>query len=120
MDCGGQQNQCPSPMADHIRAHVRVENKEYEGSVFRINDILDRPVEVYRPESVGSGGPFILLIHFHGASYVPKFAIRESGKPAILAVVNLGSGSSVYERPFQQPGCIRRLIDCIGDSIALK
>ena len=107
-------------MADQIRAHVRVENREYEGSTFSVRGILERPVEVYLPSRVDTAESFMLLIHFHGASYVPKYAVKEFGRPVILAVVNLGSGSSVYERPFQETGCISSLVDCIGDSVAMK
>ena len=42
-----------------------------------------------------------LLIHFHGSSYVPKYAVEHAERQFVLATVNLGHGSSAYEKPFK-------------------
>jgi hypothetical protein len=54
-----------------------------------------------------------LLIHFHGAGYVPRHGGYESGRPFIVAVVNLGSGSAVYENEFRDASTFPRLIETI-------
>jgi hypothetical protein len=109
----GQMNQYPSPMVDHIRAHERIENKEVPGVSIVLKDVLSKPVEVYFADRGGASGPADLLIHFHGVSYVPKHAVYDSNHPLILAVVNLGSGSSVYENAFENPSTFPKLIERI-------
>jgi hypothetical protein len=59
-----------------------------------------------------------LLVHFHGASYVAKDAVYASGRPLVLAVVNLGSGSGVYERAFAEGSMFARLVATIRDGVA--
>lgn len=104
-------NQYPSPMVDHIRAHERIENKEFPGVSAVLKDILSKPVEIYFADKENESDSMDLLIHFHGLSYVPKHAVYKSKHPLLLAVVNLGSGSSVYEKPFQNPSMFPRLIE---------
>ena len=114
----GQMNQYPSPMEDHIRAHERIENKEVPGVSIVLKDVLSKPVEVYFADRGGASGPADLLIHFHGISYVPKHAVYKSGRPLILAVVNLGSGSSVYEKPFQSKSTFPRLVEKVYEIVS--
>ena len=60
----------------------------------------------------------LMISHFHGVSYVPKYAVYASGYPVVLAVVNLGSGSGVYENAFQDGSTFPRLIGAIRDAVA--
>ena len=108
-----QMNQYPSPMVDHIRAHERIANKEVPGVSIVLKDALSKPVEVYFTDRGHESGSMDLLIHFHGVSFVPKHAVYDSNHPLILAVVNLGSGSSVYEKAFEKPSTFPRLIERI-------
>jgi hypothetical protein len=109
----GQMNQFPSPMVDHIRAHERIENKKIPGVSIVLKNALSKPVEVYFANRGHESCPMDLLIHFHGLSYVPKHAVYISKHPLILAVVNLGSGSSVYENAFQSPSTFPKLVEMI-------
>jgi hypothetical protein len=94
------QQQNPSPMVETIRKHGRIENKLYPGIRFEITDILTKPVEVFIPEKSQHIPNPALLIHFHGASFVPSFCVMNSIEQFILVTINLGSGSSVYESEF--------------------
>ena len=114
----GRMNQYPSPMVDHIRAHERIENKEVPGVSFVLKDVLSKPVEVYFADKEDKSGPMDLLIHFHGLSYVPKHAVYKSEHPVVLAVVNLGSGSSVYEKAFKNPSTFPRLVEKIAQEVS--
>ncbi len=109
----GQMGQFPSPMVEHIRAHQRIENKEVPGVSIVLKDALSKPVEICFADRGDESAPMDLLIHFHGAGYVPKHAVYRSRHPLLLAVVNLGSGSSVYENAFQNKSAFPRLIDTI-------
>ncbi len=108
--------QYPSPMADSIRLHERIERKPVGGLSISLKNVLDKPVEIYIPDADFESRRTEVLIHFHGASYVGKFAVCHLGRPVILAVVNLGSGSSVYERAFQDESAFGRLVDSIVEA----
>jgi hypothetical protein len=53
------------------------------------------------------------FLRVHGAGYVPKRAAYDSGRPFIVAVVNLGSGSAVYENEFRDESTFPRLVEMI-------
>lgn len=118
-ETGSQQNkQFPSPMVENIRTHERIENKAYPGLTFSLKNVLSKPIEIYQKENLEKFKKFDLLIHFHGASYVPKNAVFNSKTPILLAIVNLGSGSSVYEKAFLNELVFPKLIDIIVDSVS--
>lgn len=115
-----QAAQNPSPMVDHTRAHERIEERAQPGLRFAIEDLLDKPVEVYLPATHQAVPAARLLIHFHGASYVAEQAVYAASEPYVLAVVNLGSGSSVYERAFTDSTTLSRLIAAIEGGLAQR
>lgn len=108
-----QTAQFPSPMVDYIRTHERIESKDVPGVSIVLKDALSKPVEVYFTDKSNESGPMDLLIHFHGSSYVPKHAVYDSNHPLLLAVVNLGSGSSVYENAFENKSTFPELVETI-------
>ncbi len=110
--------QFPSPMADAIRAHERIEAKDVPGVSCALTDVLAKPVEVYLPDRQRPTSRVDLLVHFHGAGYVPKYAAYTSGHPLVLAVVNLGSGSAVYERAFAESATFPQLADSVADGVS--
>jgi len=116
----GPVGQFPSPMADAIRGHGRIHDKDVPGVSFVLKDVLSKPVEVYFTDGGGAVDPVDLLVHFHGAGYVARRAVYDSGQPFIVAVVNLGSGSAVYEREFQSESAFDRLIERVRDSVSQR
>jgi len=110
--------QFPSPMADSVRVHGRVEKKDVPGVSFALDDVLAKPVDIYFADRTRAADGVDLLVHFHGASYVAKHAVYGSGRPLVLAVVNLGSGSAVYERAFAEGSTFARLVDEVRASVA--
>lgn len=115
-----QVNQFPSPMADAIRAHQRVEDGEVPGVSFVLHSALSKPVQVYLADQGAESHQVDLLVHFHGAGYVPKYAVYHCGHPLILAVVNLGSGSAVYENEFHSGSTFPKLIEMIRDAVSRR
>jgi hypothetical protein len=109
--------QYPSPMEEDIRAHERVEDRTQPGRYAQIEDVLPKPVDLFLPEKWADADSVDLLIHFHGASYVAREAATRSERPLVLAVVNLGSGSSVYERPFLSDASFERLVAAVDEWI---
>lgn len=93
--------QYPSPMAESVRTHGRVTEQDLAGESYTIEDVLPSPVDVFVPERWADADSVDLLIHFHGAPYVVQDAVNRIDRPFAVVTVNLGSGSSVYEQPFQ-------------------
>ena len=60
--------------------------------------------------------PSRLLIHFHGPGFIPVLAIQAASDAYALAVVDLGSGSSVYERSFAEPGAFERFLASLKEA----
>ncbi|MCB0744165.1 MAG: hypothetical protein KDC67_09690, partial [Ignavibacteriae bacterium] len=116
-----QMIQFPSPMVENTRAHQRIEKKDIPGFTYILNSILSKPVEVYYTDSlVQTDEEFDLIIHFHGASYIPKYAAYNSEHSFIVAIVNLGSGSSVYENEFLDNSNFTNLVKSLSDTVASK
>ncbi|MBO6574278.1 MAG: hypothetical protein JJ896_02585 [Rhodothermales bacterium] len=101
--------QHPSPMTEHVRAHDRIVEQARTGERRVLGRLLPRPVEVLLPAQAPQAQPGGILIHFHGSAHVP-FAAEG---PAAIASVNLGAGSSAYERPFEDPEVLPALLDSL-------
>jgi len=114
-----QMNQFPSPMADSVRVHERMETKHVPGLSLKLEHVLTKPVAVYVPAN-HKLQQTDLLLHFHGAGYIPRHAVFHAKRPMILAVVNLGSGSSVYENEFRDESTFSRLIESIRRAVSKR
>nr|WP_293301782.1 hypothetical protein [Allomuricauda sp.] len=112
-----QVRQAPSPMQDHIREHARLKNEEPPGTKIVLEGILSKPVTVYLPSAAEGIQELDLLIHFHGAPFVAMQAVHNLKKPMALAVVQQGSGSSVYAAPFVDVAVYPRLLKAIQDKL---
>lgn len=99
--------QNPSPMVDSTRAHQRVEQREPRGRRLTIPGVLEKPVEVLVTPAVSDRAD--VVIHFHGAAWLPIQAAEDTGKPLVIATVNLGAGSRRYSIPFEDPAAFVRL-----------
>ena len=80
-------------MVDTTRAHERLSKREFAATKIGKAEVL-------------SGTNDELLIHFHGASWV---AMQAAGERTV-AVLNYGSGSSAYGKPFADPAAFPELI----------
>ena len=91
--------QNPSPMVELTRAHERVVQRPVNGERFTVN-LLTKPVDVLITPAAQSGAEVDLLIHFHGAPWLVMQAAEDSGRPLVVAAVNLGAGSGRYAAAF--------------------
>jgi len=114
------QTQNPSPMVELSRTHDRVKIEEVSGQKYTIENLLAKPIEIYIPKQYLNHDSLSLLIHFHGSSYVPIYAVENSNKPFILAIINLGHGSSAYETVFKNNESFSELITTISDSTNIQ
>lgn len=107
--------QNPSPMVENTRAHQRLQQRPLTGRQFTISDVLARPVEVEVTPACANNPPCDLLVHFLGPSWLPMQAGEDTGRPLVVASVNLGAGGSRFAAPFAaDPALFARLRDRIA------
>jgi hypothetical protein len=103
-------SQNPSPMADATRAHERLTPRKLDGVVRTFAGPTGKPVEVFVPDSVRTHDTVDLVIHFHGAAWLPEQAVAGINHYTVAAVLNLGTGSGVYDRSFSDPAAFDSLL----------
>ncbi len=111
-------DQNPSPMMEHSRAHKRILMRELPGRRRSFVGPLDKPVSIFIPSSTNRTGPLRLIIHFHGQAFVPEAAVAGLGKRYVVATVNLGPGSGLYDWAFSDPAVYDSLLMGIAREIS--
>ncbi|HET9010710.1 MAG TPA: hypothetical protein VFN38_02800 [Gemmatimonadaceae bacterium] len=105
--------QNPSPMAESTRRHERLVQTALRGTVRSFTGPAGKPVELLVPQRATSRGVMDLVVHFHGATWVPEQAVASLGRNVATAVVNVGSGSGVYDRAFADPSAFDSLLSAV-------
>ncbi len=76
---------------------------------------------LYIPETFASQtGDYDLLIHFHGNVKVMVESAEVAKVNALVAVINLGVGSAVYENAYAAPGTYESLLSQIHNAITQR
>ncbi len=114
----GAQGQNPSPMVETTRAHERLERVEPRGVVDSVAGPDGRAVRILVPDRGGQRSAATLVLHFHGAAWIPERAVAALPTDAVSAVVNLGAGSGAYDRAFGDPHAFGRLVDDVARVVA--
>lgn len=109
--------QNPSPMRETARLHQRIPQQTQPGVHFEIAALLPKPVRVFLPEKRRKARAFDLLLHFHGAEFITEYAAVRHRRPLLAATINLGSGSSVYGRAFEDSTAFPALLRALQDSL---
>jgi hypothetical protein len=94
--------QNPSPMVEATRAHGRLTEKDLGGTTRSFTGPAGKPVELWMPDDVKARDTFDLVIHFHGAAWLPEQAVAGQ-RNTVAAVLNLGVGSGAYDHAFADP-----------------
>ncbi len=113
--------QNPSPMQERSRRHERLQQPRSAdpGVNLSIEGLLPRPIEIFIPQRALTADSAPLLIHFMGATWVPKHVAATMSRPVVVAAVYLGAGSAVYARPFARDSLLYgRMLDTILARIA--
>jgi hypothetical protein len=110
--------QNPSPMVEHSRAHARLPNQEPPGIRRTFTGPLDKPVQIFVPLGAKVDRPLHLVVHFHGAAFVPETAVSRLGSPFVSATVNIAPGSGAYDRAFSEPAVYDSLLAAIAREIS--
>jgi hypothetical protein len=99
-----QQQQNPSPMVEHARAHPRLKQESPAGRRERLElGVLFWPAKLKLKPSVP------LLIHFHGGTWLPEVAAARAGNTAVISI-QIGAGSGVYAQAFSDPQRFGKLL----------
>ncbi|HEX6557923.1 MAG TPA: hypothetical protein VF021_00630 [Longimicrobiales bacterium] len=106
-----QTGQNPSPMVEHSRAHVRIPRGVVPGIRDSVAGPLGKYVPLFIPAGVKHADRLNLVIHFHGsAPLVSEYAAAQIGHDHVIATVQLGSGSGIYDRSFSDPAVFDSLL----------
>ena len=106
-------SQNPSPMVEATRAHERLTPRQLDGISRTFPGLAARPVEIFVPHAARKLDAIDLMIHFHGAAWLPQQAVAAADSSAVAAVVNLGASSAVYDRAFTDPTAFDSLTGAI-------
>lgn len=93
-------SQNPSPMVEETRAHERLTPRDPGGTTRSFAGPAGKTVELWMPDPARARDTVDLVVHFHGAAWLPQQAVAGLGDQTAAAVVNLGAGSGVYHRAF--------------------
>lgn len=105
--------QNPSPMVEHTRIHERIAPVELKGTKRTFDGPLGKPVELFIPGGTRGTNGLRLVIHFLGAPFIPEYAVSQLGNEYLVAVVNIGAGSGIYDRAFSDPAAYDTLLASI-------
>ena len=97
-------------MVEATRAHERLAPKALGGATRSFVGPAGRPVEVFVPDRARTRDVVDVVVHFHGAAWLPEQAVAEIGDHTVAAVVNLGTGSGAYDRAFADPAVFDSLL----------
>ena len=110
--------QNPSPMVEATRAHERLEVKELGGIRRSFAGPAGRPVELLVPDDARTRDASDLVVHFHGAAWLPERAVAALDGHMVTAVVNLGAGSGTYHRAFADPSVYDSLLSGVTREVS--
>ena len=111
-------SQNPSPMVERSRKHERIEPRELPGVRVTFDGPLAKPVEIFVPEKARRASAMHLVVYFHGAAFIPAYAVTQLGDDHVVASMTLGAGSGVYDRTFSNPAVYDSLIATIARRLA--
>ena len=99
-------SQNPSPMTDTSRAHGRVAQREVAGRrwTLSVGTLLLPATARVRPIMP-------LYVHFHGAGWLAELSATQRDRHAAILTVQLGAGSTVYQKAFTDPQRFQQLLD---------
>lgn len=102
--------QNPSPMVEATRAHDRLaEGWPATGTRSSFTGPQGKAVELWIAPRTHCAD-VELIVHFLGAAWLPVRAASLRGDNMVVAVVNVGAGSGIYDRSFSDPAAFDSLI----------
>jgi hypothetical protein len=103
-------SQNPSPMVEQTRSHERLSPRDLGGARRTFTGPAGKPVELWIPEHARTSDAIDVVVHFHGAAWLPEQAVAGVNDHTAAAVVNLGVGSSAYHSAFADAAAFDSLL----------
>ena len=100
------------------REHHRIEKVAAPGR--RVDLSALKGATLYVSPLVRLDKPVPLVVHFHGAAWLVEQHIRAHLPNAALITVQLGAGSSVYGRPFEEEALFSKMIEEARESAGAR
>jgi hypothetical protein len=92
-------------MVERVRAHKR----QIEQSLLGRQEKLSIGT-LYIPEESNGSKTAPLLIHFHGSTWLPQQSAHKQNRRAAVLTIQLGAGSNIYAKPFQEKARFAQLL----------
>lgn len=105
-------------MVDHTRPHPRITQTESAGRRVDLKSL--KGATLFIGPRVNPNRPVPLLIHFHGAPWLIEGHVARYLPKTALITVQLGSGSSVYRKPFEQADLFQNLLSETAETLGAK
>ena len=114
-----QTGQNPSPLVERSRTHERIPRVPVTGVRDSFPGPANRYIQFFVPAGVKRADKLSLVVHFHGSAvFVSEYAAAQLGNSHVIATVQLGSGSGIYDRSFSNPLVFDTLMQNIRASAA--
>ncbi|HYW29927.1 MAG TPA: hypothetical protein VE869_00375 [Gemmatimonas sp.] len=107
-------------MTESTRQHGRLTRQPSDSTTRSFIGPAGKPVELRIPRSVRRRGDFDLVVHFHGAAWLPHQAVASLRNETVSAVVNLGAGSGTYDRAFADTVAFDSLLATVVREVATE
>jgi hypothetical protein len=105
-------------MVEATRSHERLTPRELGGMARSFPGPGGKPVELWIPDRARGREALDLVVHFHGAPWLPQQAIASLDDGTVAAVVNLGAGSGAYDRAFTEPSAFDSLLAGVSREVS--
>ena len=111
-------SQNPSPMVEATRTHERLAPRQLGGAMRSFVGPAGNAVELFVPHEARRRDAVDLVVHFHGAAWLPQQAVATLDRHTVAAVVNLGTGSGTYHRAFADPTVFDSLLAGVAREVS--
>src|SRR5260221_1113146 len=102
--------QNPSPMVEETRAHERLTPRELDGVTRSFGGPAEKQVEVFVSGAAHSRDVVDLVIHFHGAAWLPEQAAAQAGGHFVPAGLNPWSRFRALPSTIRRSGGIQSIL----------
>ena len=108
---------CQQPSAPPTE-HKRITKIEVPGQRFELKTLPG--ATLFAPQKLDKNKHVPMIVHFHGPSWLAEYDVAKTLPRAVVITVQLGTGSSVYNRPFDRTETFRAMLDEARVTLALK
>jgi hypothetical protein len=98
--------------------HQRIAKIEIPGQRFGLKTLSG--VTLFAPQTLDKNKRVPLVVHFHGPGWLIEYNVAKALPQTVVITVQLGTGSSVYNRPFDRTDTFRAILDEARTTLGLK